>query len=187
MIFNEHSKLAGTHAFLSASNNAWVNYDEDKIKQVFKTSQAASRGTKLHAFAHDAIRLGIQLPPDTTLGAYVNDVIEFEMFPEQVLFYSINAYGTADAIRYWENEQLLRIFDLKTGVGKVSERQLEIYTSFFCLEYGIRPFDIKMDLRFYQNDEVLMYTPNPSDILSIMDKIVWFDNLIEEARLEEQA
>src|ERR1700761_5075294 len=115
MRFNDHSTLAGSHAFLSASNHYWVNYDEDKLAEVFRNAQAARRGTELHAFAHEAVRLKIKLPDnDKTLNRYVNDALGFRMQTEQILFYSPNAYGTADAISF--REDFLRIHDLKTGV-----------------------------------------------------------------------
>ena len=33
MIWNDHSKLEGKHAFLSASKYSWVNYDENKLAE----------------------------------------------------------------------------------------------------------------------------------------------------------
>lgn len=31
MTFNDHSRLRGQHAFLSASKYSWINYDPDKL------------------------------------------------------------------------------------------------------------------------------------------------------------
>ena len=76
------------------------------------------------------------------------------MTPEQVLFYSVNAFGTADAIAFDERSKLLRIHDLKTGVTPASMAQLHVYAALFCLEYDKPPFEIKYDLRIYQNDEI---------------------------------
>src|SRR5689334_11031588 len=123
MIFNAHSKLAGTHAFLSPSNYHWINYDEEKLVRTFTASMAARKGTELHAFAHDAIRLGIKLPNvKKTLNLYVNDAIGFKMVPEQILYYSDNCYGSPDSICFRRNT--LRIHDLKNGVVVASEHQL---------------------------------------------------------------
>ena len=58
--------------------------------------------------------------------------------------------------------------------------QLEIYAALFCLEYRIKPGDIKMELRIYQNDEILVHEPTAEDILPIMDKIVHVDNMLEK-------
>lgn len=180
MLFYDHSKLSGQHAFLSPSQNSWLNYNDDKLIDRLKTARAAEMGTRLHALAAEHILLGIRMPrTNATLNAYVNDAIGFRMTPEQVLFYSVNVFGTADAISFDEKKKFLRIHDLKTGVTKVNMDQLEIYAALFCLEYNYRPYEIEMELRIYQNDEVIIHNPNPSGILHIMDLIVHFDKLIE--------
>ena len=144
---------------------------------------AAQRGSELHAFAHEAIRLGIKLPKSAkTLNLYVNDAIGYRMTPEQTLFYSDNCFGTADVISFRRNK--LRVYDLKTGVTPTSEHQLEIYAALFCLEYRFKPMDIELELRIYQNDEVRMYETDPDYITHIMDKIIMFDKRIKELRLE---
>jgi len=111
---------------------------------------------------------------------YVNDAIGFQMQPEQVLYFSPNFFGTADAIHYDEHKKFLRIHDLKTGETPASLKQLEIYAALFCLEYGIKPGDIGIELRIYQNDDVLIGNPTAENILPIMDKIVIFDRLIND-------
>lgn len=183
MRFNKHSQLQGLHAFLGASKYHWVNYDDEKLDNVYLSSLAAQRGTELHAFASEAIRLQIkQRSSPLTLNMFVNDAIGYRMSPEQILFYSENCFGTADAIGYSRNK--LRIFDLKTGVIQTSEKQLEIYAALFCLEYEQNPFDIEMDLRIYQNDEVRMYEGDPEVIAQIMAKIKHFDKRIRILREE---
>jgi hypothetical protein len=183
MIFNTHSQLVGRHAFLSASKYSWTNYDEEKLDRVFLASLAAQRGTELHAFAHEAIRLGIKLPNSPkTLNLYVNDAIGYKMTPEQILYYSDNCFGTADTIAF--RRGTLRVSDLKTGVTRVSERQLEVYAALFCLEYRMKPFEIEIELRIYQNNEVQIYEVDPDVITHIMDKIVMFDQRIEAIRME---
>jgi hypothetical protein len=183
VIFNTHSQLLGTHAFLSASNYHWINYDDDKLERMWTAAQAAQRGTDLHALAHDLIRLGVRLPTrKTTLNEYVNDAIGYRMVPEQKLFYSLNCYGTADCIGFRRNT--LRIHDLKTGVTPASMQQLLVYAALFCLEYRHRPFEIEMDLRIYQNDVVEKWEPDPDAIFHVMDRIVTFDKRINEMRME---
>lgn len=185
MRFNRHLNLAGTHALFSASNYHWINYTEEKLDAVFFASMAARRGTELHAFAHEAIRLGIKLP-DTgqTINSYVNDGIGFKMTCEQILFYSLNFYGTADCVAF--RRDVLRISDLKTGVIEASPHQLEVYVALFCLEYDVSPLRIKTELRIYQSDEVKLYIPDPDDIMHIMDRIRVFDKRIEAIREELQ-
>lgn len=186
MIWNSHSQLVGRHAFLSASKYHWTNYDEEKLDRVYMTALAAQRGTELHAFAHDAIRLGQKLPrSQKTLNMYVNDAIGFRMTPEQILYYSDNAFGTADAISF--RRDILRISDLKTGSTPTSERQLEVYAALFCLEYRFKPFEIGIELRIYQDDDVAFFIADPDVISHIMDKIVTFDKRIEAIRKEALA
>lgn len=183
MNFNVRSNLAGTHAFLSASNYSWLNYDDEKLDRVFFTTMAARRGTELHAFAHEAIRLGIKLPEvQKTLNMYVNDAIGYRMSPEICLYYSENSFGHADCIMFRNN--MLRIHDLKTGVNEASVHQLEIYAAMFCLEYKFKPFEIKMELRIYQNDEIKIYEPDPDVIFHVMDKIVTFDKQLRRLKME---
>lgn len=184
MNFNRHSNLEGQHAFLGASKYHWVNYDEVKIADVYSKFLAVQKGTVLHDFAAQCIRLGQKLPRShKTLNMYVNDAIGYRMTPEQILFYSDNCFGTADAISF--RDGLLRIHDLKTGLIPAHMEQLEIYAALFCLEYNYKPRDIEMELRLYQSDEIIVYTPTFEDIEPIMDKIIVFDKIITKIKIEE--
>lgn len=184
MNFAKHSNLAGQHAFLGASKYHWINYSEDKLAESYSKFLATQRGTELHDFAATAIRLGQKLPKSQkTLNMYVNDAIGFKMTPEQPLFYSENCFGTADAISF--RNDILRIHDLKTGVTPTHMEQLEIYAALFCLEYRYKPGDIGMELRIYQNDEILYHKPTAEDIVPIMDKIISFDKIITKLRMED--
>jgi hypothetical protein len=183
VLFNRHLDLAGKHAFLSASKYHWINYEDEKLDAVYRTALAAQKGTELHAFAHNAIRLGIKLPrSQKSLNNYINDAIGFRMISEQVLFYSDNAFGTTDSISF--RKEFLRIHDLKSGVTATSMHQLEVYVALFCLEYGIRPADIGIELRIYQLNEIQVYVPDLDDIMHIMDRIVTFDKRIELLKTE---
>ena len=183
MNFKKHSSLEGKHAFLGASKYHWINYDNDKLIESYSKFQATLNGTILHDFACQCITLGQKLPKSQkTLNMYVNDAIGFKMKPEQVLYYSDNCFGTADAIVFRNN--LLRIHDLKTGVTRAHMEQLEIYAALFCLEYNKKPSDIDMELRIYQNNEIIVHNPTVEDILPIMDKIITFDKLIDRMKIE---
>lgn len=189
MNFNQHFELQGRHAILSASKYHWTNYDDEKLDQWFITQMAAQEGTELHDLAATLIKKKIRLPKvSKTLNLYVNDAIGYRMAPEQVLVYSANVFGTADAISFKRDptlkRELLRIHDLKTGVSKASMRQLEIYAALFCLEYDIKPGHIATELRLYQNDAVEVYNPEVEDIAYIMDKIISFDRRINVLREE---
>lgn len=183
MNFNSHSALEGKHAFLSPSGYHWINYTDQKLEARYISSRAAARGTSLHNLAHDAIRLGVQLSTSNkTLAAYVKDGIGYKMNVEQPLYYSDNCFGHADTISFRRGK--LRIHDLKNGLIRASEHQLEVYAALFCLEYGVSPWDIDMDLRIYQNSEIITHTPKPDQILHIMDKIISFDRKIEAMKEE---
>jgi hypothetical protein len=184
MNFNVHSNLEGKHAYLSASKYSWLNYTEDKLKDAYARSVAAQKGTMIHEFAANCIKLRQKLPKsEKTLNKYVNDAIGYKMHAEKILYYSENCFGTADAISF--RNGLLRIHDLKTGVIPAHIEQLEIYAALFCLEYKLKPTEIDMELRIYQNDEVLFHIPQGDDILPIMDKIKTFDRIINEIKKED--
>lgn len=185
MNFNPHYDLVGKHAFLSASQYHWINYDEDRLVKSYDSYFAKEMGTRLHNFARECIELRQKLPASKkTLNSYVNDAIKYRMTPEQVLYYSSNCFGTCDSICY--RKGLLRIHDLKTGSSPTHMEQLMIYAALFCLEYHANPNDISMELRIYQNDEVLAHTPSPDEISAIMSKIVSFDKLLNRIKLGEE-
>lgn len=183
MNFNKHSSING-HAFLSASKYHWLRYDDEKLMTVYSNHLATIRGTELHDLAERCIRLRQKLPKSNkTLNMFVNDAIGLQMETEQILFYSYNCFGTADAISFKNNK--LRIHDLKTGVTPAHMDQLLIYAALFCLEYKCKPHEIKIELRIYQNDEVIIYEPTPEDLVPVIDKIITFDKLLTKRQLEE--
>lgn len=182
MNFNKHYDLEGLHAPFSPSQSHWLRYDDDKVMEVFMNKKAAEMGSRLHQWAKDTIDLGIKQPRSKkTIYAYVNDAIGFKMDTEVVLFYSKRFFGTADSICF--RNGVLRIHDLKTGKTPVHMEQLEVYAALFCLEYNVKPGDIKMELRIYQNDGVIIHNPTVEDIAPIMDKIIHLDKILE--RIDE--
>lgn len=179
MNFVKHLKLEGLHAPFAASQSAWLRYDDEKVLTVYQNKKAAEMGTKLHDWAKKTIDLGIKQPRSKkTIYAYVNDAIGFKMDTEVVLYYSDRFFGTADAICF--RNGMLRIHDLKTGKTPVHMDQLMIYAALFCLEYKMKPGEIKMELRIYQNDEIIYHNPTAEDILPIMDKIVHIDKMLAQ-------
>lgn len=192
MRWNVHSRLEGQHAFLSASKHSWINYTDDELVKSFYSYMAAKDGTKKHELAALLISEKEPLPDiKRTLNMYVNDAIDFDMRPEQKLYYSDNAFGTADAISFDEDRGYLRIHDLKTGVTPVTDKlgrlpQLEVYAAYFLLEYDYDLKDTEIELRVYQNDDIIIEHPYVDDIAPIMDKIVYFDKLIEQIKREER-
>lgn len=212
MIFNKHLNLEGKHALLGGSKYHWINdiSKEDKLKRI-RSFYISDLGTALHEVAQKRIKYGFKLSrndkkaviidileagvPELVLStvdfdavfenlqAYVNDAIGFKMTPEQILYYSDFCFGTADTIAFRDN--FLRIHDLKTGLMPAHIEQLEIYASLFCLEYKIKPVDIQMELRIYQNNEVLIHNPEVDEIIPIMDQIISYNKFILKNQKEE--
>lgn len=182
MNFNKHWQQEGKHAFLSASKYSWINYSEEHLLESYRNYLAVQRGTRLHAFAAECINLGQTLPKTRshiTLNEYVNDAIGYRMTPEQVLYYSDNAFGTTDSISFRNN--ILRISDLKTGANPAHMEQLYIYAALFCLEYKMNPEDLDdIILRIYQNNDILEEHADPKVVRDIMAKTILFDKLIND-------
>jgi hypothetical protein len=161
-----------------------LNYTDQKLEARYIAATAARRGTDLHNLAHEAIRLRVKLSRgNKALSTYVNDAIGFGMVCDQPLYYSDNCFGCADTISFRRGK--LRIHDLKTGISPTSEHQLEVYAALFCLEYSVNPFDIEVELRIYQRDEIKIFEPYPETIVAIMDKIVEFDQQIEAMKASD--
>lgn len=177
MIFNRHENLEGLHAPFGASKSSWLRYDDNKALIVYQNMRAAEVGTKLHEWAKTTIDLGIKQPRSKkTIYNYVNDAIGFKMDTEVVLFYSPYFFGTADSICFRNN--FLRIHDLKTGTTPVHMEQLLIYAALFCLEYKVKPGEIQIECRIYQNDDILVANPTAEDIVPIMDKIIHLNKIL---------
>lgn len=183
MKFLKHYNLEGKHALLGASKFHWIRYDDSKIAESYKKFRDIQRGTELHELASRLIKMNIRLPEEEmTLNMFVNDAIGYHMESEQILVYSENCFGTSDAISF--RNGILRIHDLKTGESKTHMEQLMIYAALFCLEYKVKPMDIQIILRIYQNNEIIELEPDPDDITHIMDRIITADKII--ASLKEQ-
>ena len=200
MIFNKHSELEGRHAILSPSKHYWLNYDDEALIKNYISSYATDVGTLVHEYACDRIRFRLPMDAESdeakngllmhllkngipfkaidldrifyNLVPYVNDCIGYKMESEVILKYSDLCFGTADAIGVRRN--WLRIHDLKTGVSPSSMDQLLCYAGLFFLEYkrDYRPQTMKVELRIYKNQEVLISQPNSEEIKSVMEKIV---------------
>lgn len=183
MNFQRHLDYEGLHAPFSASKPTWLRYSDDKMIKSFVNMQAKERGTRLHAWAEETIKLGIkQISEKNTINEYINDAIGYKMKTEVVLFYSNFFFGTCDTICFRDN--FLRIHDLKTGSKPASMEQLKVYAALFCLEYKIKPSSIKIELRIYQNNRINVEEPFPEEIVKIMDTIVHFDNLLNNYEKE---
>jgi hypothetical protein len=193
--FNKHPKLEGTHAILSPSNYHWLNDDEEKLRKRLKNAKAAARGESLHALAAHAISEGVMLYPDgSTLSLYVNDAIEYGMQAEMTLFFSLDAFGHADAIGFQiypvpDGNVLgfLRIHDLKTGVSPASMKQLYVYCAYFCLEYDFKPYEIEGELRLYQNDAIECTVIDRVILTQVISTILAHQRVIDDDRMGDES
>lgn len=200
MNFNKHFELEGKHAVFSPSQPYWLGKSVEENWDRYISSWKPTIGTVTHAFARTLITEYTKLSKSdlktyklylldnstckiprrivsdidiksifTNLIPYVNDAIGFRMTPEQPLKYSDRFFGTADTISF--DNKILRIHDLKTGTIKAKIEQLYIYAALFCLEYRMKPSDFEIELRIYQNGEVLFDNPTAKDILPIINQI----------------
>ena len=64
--------------------------------------------------------------------------------------------------------------------------QLRIYAALFCLEYVVKPENIKIELRIYQSGEVFYEEPEAEVIRAIMNKIVDSDKFLRKLKEEER-
>lgn len=207
MIFDTHKELRGKHATLTPSQPHWLRYSEDQLFQKYVSMYSQSMGTSLHELAETLIKNSLKLKKGDKLTvishllndgiprnvididriypnfmAYVNDAVGFKLTPEQILYYSPYCFGTADAISFRNN--FLRIHDLKTGTNPAKMEQLMVYAALFCLEYKVKPGEIEMELRIYQNGEIVHHEPTAEDILPVMDCIVQNSRILE--RIHEE-
>lgn len=205
MIWKDYSRLKDAHAFCGASNYRWRNYDAEKLIQSKINSYAKEIGTLLHKRAehyilkpkkmiksskisiYDYLTIDNDIPESAididrlfpNLMNYVNETISFGMDPEITLYFSDELFGKADAIS-WE-DGVLRISDLKTGDTPASFMQLENYATFFCLDYKIKPSQIKkLEFRIYQNNEVLFADPDPHILNPIIEQAIEFNKILSD-------
>lgn len=209
MNFNNHSKIKGLHAPFSASQPYWLGESIEEMKVRYVARWVPTVGTVTHAFAESMINQQMKVTKAdkkmyklylldnketciprcvvdnldldylfSNVMVYINDAIGFKLTAEQILFYSDSFFGTADAISFKNN--FLRIHDLKTGRGRVKIEQLEVYAALFCLEYKVKPGSIDIELRIYQNGEIIVHNPTAEDILPIMDQITAANKAFEK-------
>lgn len=114
-----------------------------------------------------------------TTRVYIQDCVGFKMEPEKELRYSNLFWGTSDCVSF--NDGYLRIHDLKTGAIPAHIEQLQVYAALYCLMYDVKVNDISIELRIYQNNEVVCDKPTAETIGSIMNFMVKRDYEIRKA------
>lgn len=168
--------------FHKKSNTRSISQEiESHIYQKYKDDDHREFGLKL-------IRHLNYIPKEVyeTVKHYINDAIAYKMDVEWPLVYCDYVFGTADSIIFDEKEKLLRIHDLKTGSHEANMEQLEIYAALFCLEYAIKPSEIRMELRLYQLDGIVIHEPTVADILPHIDSILTIDKIANSVERESR-
>lgn len=208
MTFNAHSELEGRHAILSPSRPYWLNYTDEALEKFYISSFATDIGTLVHEYACDRIRFRMPIDMENdeaktglllhllkngipfrvidldrifeNMVPYVNDAIGYRMDSEIKLKYSELCFGTADAI--CARGKTLRIHDLKTGTQPAHMDQLLAYAALFFHEYkrDYRPTTMKVELRIYQNNDILVHQPTLEEIKDTMDRIVQKDRYLRD-------
>ena len=206
MIFVKHSNWEGKHSILSPSKWQWLNDDEESLKRRIISSYMPTVGKIIHDYACDRITYGQKLQKTDkkdiifellrnevprfvvsgldmntifeNLYNYINDCIGFRMSPEVGLGISDYGFGHTDCIGFNEKENLLRVFDLKTGKIPAHMEQLIVYCAYFCIEYHKKPYEFNSELRIYQNNEIIFHNPQPEEVAPVIDNIVSKNNYI---------
>lgn len=185
----------GTEIHEYAANEILLNHKAENATRRLKwgiesfiyskyLSMGKKDGKNYISYADKMIKAMDYLPPEVwyTVKQYINDAVGYKMTPEQPLLYCEVVFGTADTISF--RNGLLRIHDLKTGSLPAKMEQLEIYAALACLEYKLKPSDILMELRIYQNGQVLVHQPTVEDILPIVDQIVTIGKIYKNTSRE---
>lgn len=185
MRFKRHNAIADMHAKLSPSKYHWVRYDDDKFDRWYMSQLASQRGVEEHEYAQRAIALGIRQAESTAaLNRYINDSIRWKLTPEQIFFYSVHCFGTADAAGFNEARRIFRVSDYKSGRTATSMDQLKLYSGLFCLEYDWSPLEISIEMRIYQGKTPREELADPHEIMVLMDRIKTRSARIDEIREE---
>lgn len=114
------------------------------------------------------------LPGEAYISAklFIGDSIGFHMESEQKLKLSNKINGTADAVRFYPKENLLRVSDLKTGSRPAKIEQVLIYAALYCYENRLDPLKTNFETRIYQNGVIHIEQPDKEDINDIYKNIV---------------
>lgn len=127
------------------------------------------------------------LPGDAFLSAklFICDSIGFRMESEQKLSVSKIIEGTADAVRYYPKENLLRVSDLKTGSRPAKIEQVFVYAALYCYENRLDPLKTNFETRIYQNGEVYIEHPSGDVISNALNISLHLDEVVEKFRRGE--
>lgn len=111
---------------------------------------------------------------------FVCDSIGFRMESEQKLSVSKVIEGTADAVRFYPKDNLLRISDLKTGSRPAKIEQVFIYAALYCYENRLDPLKTNFEARIYQNGEIYIEQPTGEEIKSLLNTILHINEVVSK-------
>lgn len=122
------------------------------------------------------------LPGEALLSTklFICDSIGFRMASEQKLSVSNIIEGTADAVRFYPKENLLRVSDLKTGSRPAKIEQVYIYAALYCYENRLDPLKTNFETRIYQNGEIYIEQPDGETIASTLKDILHLNEVIKK-------
>lgn len=122
------------------------------------------------------------VPGDAFLSTklFICDSIGFRMESEQKVSVSSIIEGTADAIRYYPKENLLRVSDLKTGSRPAKMEQVFIYAALYCYENRLDPLKTAFETRIYQNGEIYTEQPTGETISRMLSDILHLNEVVEK-------
>lgn len=191
-IRNQYRTTLGTELHEFVAQQIVLNHKITSVRSVVTgienhifTKYRCGEDSKTAPFGMTLINQIGNLPKEVfeTARMYVNDGIAYRMTVEQPLVYSEFCFGTADTIAYRNN--LLRISDYKSGAHPADIEQVLTYAALFCLEYKIKPRDIKTELRIYQSGEIVLDEPEPDDVQEIMSSIINVNRIAEKYQAKE--
>lgn len=189
---NQYRKALGTEIHEYAAQQITLNHKVTNIRSVVSgienyiyTKYRIADESKPSSFGNCLLQSVGSLPKEVFEMArlYINDGIAFRMTAEQPLVYSDYVFGTADTISFRDN--LLRISDYKSGDHPASMDQLITYAALFCLEYTVKPRDIKTELRLYQAGEITLEEPESEDLEDTMATIINVTKVAERYKAKE--
>lgn len=122
------------------------------------------------------------MPGDAYLSTrqFICDSIGFRMESEKKLTVSKDINGTADAVRYYSKEHLLRVSDLKTGSRPAKFEQVFTYAALYCHEYHLDPMKTNFEARIYQNGEIHIQQPEAELINDLLLNILHKDEVLKK-------
>lgn len=192
-IRNQYRTVLGTEIHEYAASQIELSHKVSSVRGVASgvenyiyTKYKRSEDSKTAAYGMTLLRQVGYLPKEVfeTAKYYINDGIGFRMIVEQPLVYSEYFFGTADTISF--RDDFLRIHDYKSGDRPAHMDQIMIYAALFCLEYGIKPRNIGMELRIYQSAEIAACNPEAEDIEDIMSRIISANRIAERMKAKEE-